>query len=386
MRTDQLPTPCLLLDRPRHEVNLVAMQARVAGWGIALRPHAKTHKSVAIARRQLELGARGITVATVSEAEVFVGAGVTDVRVAYAIAGKDKLERLASLARGATVSFCVDSALLAREASEVFATRGQRARVLVEVDTGQGRCGVPWDGAFGVALAREIGGLAGVRLVGILTHAGHAYAGPADAAETPRAAIARVAVEERDRLLAFASRLARESPLGSDFEISAGSTPTAMAFVPASDDGRSVTELRPGNYAFCDAEQVSLGSATYADCALTVLTTVGSRRTRGSSTRLYVDAGKKILTTDKGARTVGHGMIVSDAGTMAIHAGARVAALSEEHGWIDFDGACPYTVGDRIRIVPNHACVVANMADALHLVEGDEVVGRYEVDARGGAW
>lgn len=383
---DDLPTPCLLVERGRLERNLERMQEKARGNGVALRPHVKTHKSAAIARCQLALGARGITVAKVGEAERFVDAGFDDVRIAYTVVGREKHERLARLMDRARISFTVDTPAGARAASEVYAGHGRRADVLLEVDAGYGRCGVRWDAAESVAFARFVDALPGLRLTGILTHAGHAYHGPADGASREEA-LRRAADEERDRMLAFAVRL-HEGGLGAarpgSFEISIGSTPTMAAFEQAERGGFTVTEIRPGNYVFYDAIQVALGAARLDDCALTVLTTVVSRhRERTGAERLFLDAGKKVLTSDAGWGTEGYGVLLYNPRTMEPLPHARIHALSEEHGWVRVHGGATLEVGDRVRVVPNHACVVVNTQDALYLVDGDDVLERWPVDARG---
>ncbi|NBC17216.1 MAG: D-TA family PLP-dependent enzyme [Bacteroidetes bacterium] len=384
MFVDELSTPCLLVEQSRLERNLTCMQKVADANGVALRPHAKTHKSIAIARRQREHGARGLTVAKVGEAEVFVGARFDDVRLAYPVVGQDKHERLLRLMDRARVSFCVDTVDGARAASSFYAAHDMTVDVLLEVDTGHGRCGVGWNGGRSVRTAQQIAALPGLRLVGILTHAGHAYHGP-QKDETPEAALARVAAEERDRMLAFAVRL-HEAGLADPetFEISIGSTPTMAAFENAERGGFRITEIRPGNYVYYDAMQVSLGAATLDDCALTVEATVVSQhRDRSGQDRLYLDAGKKVLTADTGALTEGYGIILYNPADMVPHPHARLTGLSEEHGWVTVPGGATFGVGDRVRIVPNHACVTVHTQDRFYLVDDGEVMDEHPVDARG---
>ena len=163
MLVSDLPTPALLVDLGRLHANLDAVQARADALGVALRPHAKTHKSPAIARLQAERGARGLTVATVDEAEAFAAAGFDDLRLATPVVSDGKLARLARLASGGTrVSFTVDSAAGVARADRAFAEAGQTAEVLVEVDSGHGRCGVAWDEHAALArLGAVAGGAAG---------------------------------------------------------------------------------------------------------------------------------------------------------------------------------------------------------------------------------
>lgn len=386
MTIDEIETPALLVEVDRMERNLVRMQERADRNGVVLRPHTKTHKSIGLARRQKVHGARGITVAKPGEAEVFVDAGFSDVRIAYPVIGRGKYERLVRLMERARISFCVDTFEGARLASEFFSAIGRRADILVEVDTGYGRTGVRWDRADSIRFVKEASTLPGLRLVGILTHAGQSYHGP-EQNEPPREALARAAADERDRMLDFAVHL-REAgiEMEGEFEISIGSTPTMSCFENTRREGFAITEIRPGNYIFNDAMQVGLGSASLEDCALTVLTTVVSKhRGRSGAERLYLDAGKKVFTSDTGFGTQGYGLVLYNALAMRPMPHAKITGLSEEHGWVQVSGGATLEVGDRVRVVPNHACVAVNTQDRLYLVDGEEVAGIEEVNARGRA-
>jgi len=380
-------TPSLLVEQSRLQSNLAAMQDKADANGATLRPHVKTHKSVALARRQQQRGAEGLTVATVKEAETFVDAGFEDVRVAYPVTGRDKHEQLQALRDDATISFTVDTIEGAEQASAVYAEAKNPVDVLMEVDVGHGRCGVHWsDDEAAVTLARHVAQLPGLHLAGILTHAGQAYNGPSDG-ETEEDALRRVSRHERDRMLSVVSTLIEAEDVTvtpGDFDISVGSTPSMAAFENAERDGFRVTEIRPGNYVMHDAIQVALGAASLADCALTVLTTVVSTQTKPDGTHhAFVDAGKKVFTTDTGYGTDGHGIALADAATMQPHPSIKVDHLSEEHGWLTLAGDADLRVGDRLRIVPNHACVTVANQDRLHVVEGSTVVDTWTVDARG---
>lgn len=382
MLIENLATPCVLIERRRLRHNLEQMQAKATANRVALRPHVKTHKSTALAKRQRAQGAQGITVAKVAEAEAFVDAGFEDVRLAYTIVGRGKHERLQTLRDRARISFCVDTLEGAQAASAVYAAASNPAEVLLEVDAGYGRCGVLWNAASSVRLARKIAALPGLNLVGILTHAGHAYRGPADG-ESQAETLHRIATEERDRMLDFAGQL-HEAGLASPdtFEISIGSTPTMAVFENNSRHGFSITEIRPGNYVFNDAIQVALGVATLHECALTVQATVVSKhRDSMGRERLFIDAGKKVFTTDTGYQTDGYGIILYNPSDMVPQPHARLTGLSEEHGWVSVLGGATFSVGDRVRIVPNHACVVAHTQNQLYVVDDDEVVDTFAVDA-----
>ncbi len=384
MLLDDLPSPCVLVDRARLDANLEAMQQRARAQGVRLRPHVKSHKSVALARRQLAAGAAGITAAKVGEAEVFAAAGIDDIRIAYPLVGRYKLERLAALMGKARLSFCIDTPEAARAASAFFAETGREAEALVEVDCGFRRTGIPWDHPGAVAFVQYVAGLPGLRLSGLLTHAGQAYDGPAPG-ETPADALARVAADERDRLLHLAAALGRAGlAVPGRFELSIGSTPTMAAFQNRAVEGFRITEIRPGNYIFYDAMQVALGAAALSQCALTVLTTVVSRRRDpGGVERLYLDAGKKMLAGDTGYGTRGHGVLLYNPVAMTPLPHAAITRLSEEHAWVEVPGGATLSVGDRVRLVPNHACVVANLQKELYLLDGESVIATLSVDAQG---
>ncbi|MEM1095861.1 MAG: alanine racemase [Bacteroidota bacterium] len=383
---EDLPTPCVLVEERRLMANLEQMQAKADVNHVALRPHTKTHKSVAVAQRQMETGAVGITVAKVGEAEVFAEHGFTDIRLAYTTVGADKHERLAALLkRGVRVTFCVDTLEGASAASAIYAAHGLVAEVLMEIDVEYGRCGVPWDLPDEiVALAEHVVALPGLQLVGILTHAGQGYRGPQEG-ETPAEALRRVGAAERDRMLEVATVLhAAGHAAPGAFEVSIGSTPSIRYFENAERDGFRITEIRPGNYVYFDGIQVALGAAKLTDCALTVLTSIISkRRDANSFERLFVDAGKKVLTSDRGYGLAGYGQLLYNARVMTPLPHADVVALSEEHGWVRVRGGATMEVGNRVRIVPNHACVVVNTQPHLYLVDGDSVLGTLTVDAQG---
>lgn len=393
MTLDDISTPALLIEKHRLENNLETMQRKAETNDVRLRPHVKTHKSVALAEMQRDAGAQGITAAKPSEAAVFIESGFEDVRVAYPVVGAHKHEQLLNLLQRARISFCIDTPRGARDASAFYKSRDlpgglDHVEVLIEIDTGHGRTGVSWDDEQTYTdLARLITELPALRLVGILTHAGQSYFGPASDSETPEAALERTAREERDRMLAVAQQLRREGLEVADpdrFEISIGATPTMKHFNNRREDGFSITEIRPGNYVFHDAMQIGLGTASLDDCALTVLSTVVSkRRSRTSRERVYLDAGKKILTTDTGYGTKGFGTLLYNAQYMRPLPHAVIHTLSEEHGWVEVSGGATFDVGDRLRVVPNHACVTVDTQDRLYLVDGQNVIESLEVSARG---
>lgn len=387
MLLSELPTPAVLVDVHRLEANLDAMQAHARAQQVALRPHTKTHKSIDMARRQVEKGAQGLTVAKVGEAEVFAEAGFDDIRLAYALVGADKFERIAALAAdGCRMSFCVDTGAGARAASEYFKQAGQPVEVMIETDIGYGRCGVRWDQEESIRFAAWMDSLPGLRVAGILTHAGHAYFGPHSEDETLMQALERVSNQERDRMLDFAVSLREagvKAAVDGSLEISIGSTPSIRAFSNRTHEGFRVTEIRPGNYLYLDMTQVNLGVAPIDACSLTVLTSVISAHDNADgSRRFFLDAGKKVLTSDGAFGSKGYGQILSAWQPMKPMTDTVINALSEEHGWVRTTGTHAVAVGERLRVVPNHACVVVNTQQSLFLVDGERVVGRVRVDGQ----
>ncbi|HET6781755.1 MAG TPA: alanine racemase [bacterium] len=364
MMLADLDTPILLVDLPRMERNIHTMAAFARDAGVELRPHVKTHKIPALAHLQLAAGARGVTVAKVGEAEVMADAGITDILVCYPILGEEKLERLAHLARHARIAVAVDSFEAARQLSEAAGRYGVHFELLLEVDSGLNRCGLP-PGDPVVDLAKQVLRLDGLEISGVCTHAGHAIRA---GTQNERDAIARhegdSVVFTRDRLKAAGIRIR---------EVSVGSSATVRV------SGRvpGVTEIRPGTYIFNDYMQTTAGACSEDDCALTVLSTVVSRP---SPDRVILDAGSKCLSSDfhrLTERMSGYGYIKGSRGTL-------VSRLSEEHGVVQLsDGDPPLAIGDRVEIIPNHACAALNLWDDLHGVRNGEVETVWPVLARG---
>ncbi|MEZ4698386.1 MAG: alanine racemase [Rhodothermales bacterium] len=381
MNLSDLHTPAVLLEQSRVRANIERMQQLADENGVALRPHTKTHRSVRLAKWQLEAGARGITVAKVGEAEVFAQAGISDIRIAYCVVGEEKWQRIAALSRQSRVSFCVDSEYAARRASAVFQEAGVEIPVLVEIDAGYGRCGALWSGDEPIKLAKLVAELPGLSFEGILTHAGNSYFGPQSDGETLEAALRRASDEERDRMIDLGVRLDKAGVKPA--VISIGSTPSMRYFTNTTRGDITITEIRPGNYIFNDVVQVNLGVASLTYCAQTVLATVVSlHRNDDGSERFFLDAGKKVLTSDRAFRSAGYGQLLYNARVMVPMPHAEINGLSEEHGWVRVPGGATVEVGDRVRVVPNHACVVMNTQRNVYLVDGDEVVEEISIDAQ----
>lgn len=357
---ETLDTPVVVIDLNVVEQNIDRMAAWANDAGVALRPHAKTHKSDRIARLQLAAGARGLSLAKVGEAEVFVEHGFDDLFIAYPVLGAEKARRLLVLTEKARIAVGVDSAAGAQSLSKTFVDAGRRLDVSIKVDCGYHRVGVPPEEVL--PLARAVGDLRGLQLRGIFTHAGHGYGG-----ET-LSAVADTGADEGRIMVDVAGRL---RAAGFEIEqVSVGSTPTARYAMKAPE----VNECRPGNYVYHDATQVSLGTCSLDDCAMTIIATVVS--TSAAANQAVVDAGSKTLSSDPlRPRLGGHGWLL---GTKS-----RVSRLSEEHGVVDVAAGDRFEVGQRVRILPNHACVVSNLHDRLYGVRGDSVEETLPIIARG---
>jgi D-serine deaminase-like pyridoxal phosphate-dependent protein len=346
----QPSTPFLQVDLGRLEANLARTAEAADDAGVALRPHAKTHKRPEIARRQIELGAVGLTVATLGEAEVFVEHGCTDVFVAYPVwLDDERARRLRALAERATVAVGIDSASSAARIGELVPGLG----VLIEVDSGQHRTGVAPVAAGDVAAVART---AGLDVRGVFTFPGHGYApdGRAEAARDEAAALS----------------VAADSLRAHDIEprvLSGGSTPTLEAGLATG----VPTELRPGVYALNDAQQWELGSAAAQMLAITCEATVVSH----ASGRVVLDAGGKALAADRATYNTGYGRLLD-------FPEARIVLLSEHHAVVEGLESDPPPLGGRVRVVPNHVCAAVNLADTLWADTGDELVP-WTVAARG---
>ncbi len=346
MTRDQLDTPAAVVDLDRLAANIARLQAYLAKHGIANRPHIKTHKTVEIARMQLAAGAVGITCQKLGEAEVMADAGITDIFLPYNILGRAKLERLVALARRVTLSVTADSEITVHGLGAAFAPTGLTLPVLVEFDTGLGRCGAqtPVEAA---GLARTIADTKGLTFAGLMTYPHN---------------------ERTDGFVAeAATRLERDGlALG---RVTMGGT----SGIWHAHERARIAEYRAGVYVFGDRSTLKSGAMTQDECALAVLATVVSRPTEG---RAILDAGSKALSSDL-LGLEGHGLILE-------YPEARLAALSEEHGHVDL-ARCDRKPrsGERVSILPNHACVVSNLFPELTAVRGERVEAVWPVAARG---
>lgn len=348
-RIFEVDTPAVLIDIDRVEANLKRAQDYADVHGIKLRPHIKTHKLPRFAKRAMALGAVGITVQKLGEAEVMADAGISEIFLPYNILGAAKLARLKALHERVHITVTADSVETVAGLSSTFSDAAQPLTVLVECDTGMGRCGVQSPEAA-VALARTIAASPGLVFGGLMTY--------------PAAG----QVEANQAFLAAAKAALIAAGLAPAI-ISNGGTPDLWR----AHEVTAATEHRPGTYIYMDRFQVSKGVGGFEDCALTVLATVVSRPTED---RAIIDAGSKALTSD----TLG----MSGFGLIEAYPEAQIVGLSEEHGTIDLTGCVDKPqIGDKIRIIPNHACVVSNLFDRVTLISGDDVVETVTVGARG---
>lgn len=361
----ELRTPSVIVDRRRLIANLDRVRRLAAGAEARLRPHAKTHKSPRIAGWQIDRGAVGICCAKLGEAEVFAAAGIRDIRVPYPLQ-PIHAPRILALTERTSISIIVDHLDVARGWSTAMYAAGRTLDVLVKVDVGFHRCGIePGRGAL--PFVQAVSGLNGLRVRGLLSHAGQAYRATSDAE------LAGIADREAEILLTLKHDAATAGiPLE---EISVGATPTLRfsAGMPG------ITELRPGNYAYFDRTQTILGSASLTECALTVLATVVSKP---STDRIILDCGSKTLSSDLAPHAAGYGVVLTADGT-AIDEALSIDRLSEEHATVGVRGTTALEPGDRVRVLPNHACVVSNLVDEVWLLDDDGSVEQLPVAARG---
>ena len=372
MDLDELDTPCLLLDRARLKRNAERMLNRAKRLGVTLRPHLKTAKCIEVANLALGGEIGPVTVSTLHEAEYFAAHGYTDILYAVCIT-PDKLDRAARLAtEGVALHLITDSPEVA---SEIQSHPGTH-RVLIEVDCGEHRTGVPADSGALLEIAQILNAGAACQLMGVLTHAGHSYAcRDVDA-------IQQVAEDERASAVHAARRL-READLPCPI-VSVGSTPTAVHVR----DLTGVTEMRPGVYLFGDLFQAGIGSCRLEDIASGVLGTVISHQ-RGQG-RIVIDAGGLALSKDRSTRgasfDAGYGRLASPRDGSLIE-GCHIESVHQEHGEVRVDDPSLFAslpVGARVLVLPNHICMTAAMYDRYHVLDENRVVS--ETWARTHGW
>lgn len=317
--------------------------------GIANRPHIKTHKNPMLAQLQIKAGAKGITCQKLGEAEIMADSGIDDILISYNLLGDEKMARLGALQGKANVTVAADNSVVVGDLPKAAAASGRPLSVVVECDTGRKRAGVETP-AEAIALAREIAASKGLSFAGFMLYP--TETGWADAQKFYDEALAGVRAHGLDAAI-----------------VSTGGTPNLVNLGKL----RGGTEHRFGTYIYNDRMQVAAGVATWDDCALHIYSTVVSR---AGPERGILDAGSKTLTSDTGGLE-GHGLILE-------HPEAKIARFAEEHGFLDLSRSNTRpNVGDVVRVVPNHVCVVVNMMDEVVMVRGDEIIGALPVTARG---
>jgi D-serine deaminase-like pyridoxal phosphate-dependent protein len=327
-------TPFAVVDEEAMEDNLAKMAATAKAAGLRLRPHAKTHKSAFVARRQIAHGATGLTVATLREAEVLADAGVDDMLLGHPPVGAAKLRRVEALAaRVRRLAVSLDHVDVAR-------TLPPTVEVLWEVDSGHHRVGTEPGESTAAAVGDLLNTIAAERFRGLLTFPGHAYGAEDDTA------LRHIAEQEWTALTASAASLAERGIAVA--ELSVGSTPTAGW----AQSLRGATEMRPGSYVYGDAQQVALGSQRLDECALAVVATVVSTPTRR---RAVIDAGSKALSSDIAMPRV------KTFGLITGRDDFQLQRLSEEHGVIVSDKDTDLRIGDRLVVIPTHCCTTVNL-------------------------
>jgi D-serine deaminase-like pyridoxal phosphate-dependent protein len=344
-------SPAVMIDLDVVERNIARLQAACDGAGLANRPHIKTHKSPVLARMQRDAGAKGITCQKLGEAEVMAEAGLDDILISYNILGPDKHARLAKLLQRKRVTVSADNPIVVDGLGSAGQAAGRPLPVVVECDTGRRRAGVETPGEA-VQLAKRIAATRGLAFAGLLLYA-------------PETAMA-----ETQGFLDAVEAGVRDAGLGPMAIVSTGGTPNLRNL------GRiaGATEHRSGTSIFNDRMMLACGAATLEDCALNVVATVVSR---AGPERGILDSGSKTLTSDTGGGLDGHGLILE-------YPKARIKGFAEEHGFLDLSGTAERPeVGEVVRVIPNHVCVVVNMVDRLVAVRGDGIVGEIPVAARG---
>jgi D-serine deaminase-like pyridoxal phosphate-dependent protein len=355
-----IETPAAIVDLDRLDANLRRAADYAAKHRLRLRPHVKTHKSPRIAGEQLRLGAHGLTCATPFEAEVMATVS-DDLLIAYPPVGAARAHRIASLPPEVRLTVALDSSRALREMAAAARQAGRTVGVYVELDLGMHRVGVPViDEA--IALAREVEAEAGLTFDGLAFYPGHVRE-PVNEQDSKLAAMAQ----------ALDTALTRFAAAGlSPRVVSGGSTPTLWR----THELLGVTEMRPGTYVYNDRTTAAIGACAWEDCALTVLATVVSTAVPGQA---VIDAGTKSLGREPVRGTEGEGF-----GQLLEHPEVVVARMSEEHGVLDLSrSSWRPEVGERVRVVPNHVCIVVHLNDQVYGVRGDVVETSWPVAARG---
>ncbi|HEY0970884.1 MAG TPA: alanine racemase [Gemmatimonadales bacterium] len=359
---EELETPVPVVDLDRLAQNLDTMAAYCALHGLALRPHVKTHKSARMAAEQMRLGAVGLTCATPREMEV-MSEVARDLLLAHPPVTVPRLQRVLSLPGNVALSVSIDSVEAAERLSGAARDTGRMVGAFVELDVGMRRVGVQ-GASEAVALARRIAELESLRYAGVLFYPGHVR----DHVERQGRALERLS-DELEQVLDALADAGLAPPV-----VSGGSTPMAWR----AHEVRGVTEVRPGTYVFNDRTTAEIGACSWDDCALTVLATVVSTSVPGQA---VIDAGTKALGREPlrapGGEDMGFGALLDRPEVV-------VSRMSEEHGILDLSRTdWRPRVGEQVRVVPNHVCIVVHLNDGVYGVRDEVVETGWPVTARG---
>ncbi|MDE7331057.1 MAG: alanine racemase [Lachnospiraceae bacterium] len=358
---DFIPTPAVAVELDQVTANLKKMAEETGRYGIAIRPHIKPHKSSYFAWQQLAEGARGITCARLGEAEVMADFGIKDILIAFPLIGTDKMERLSRLLKRARVMTIINSVEGAEQLSKAGEAGSEPVPVLIEIDGGLHRGGVaPFQGAL--EFAQKVKGLQGIRICGLMYYNGLIYE------ETSLEGFVEYAKKEHDELVGTAGLL-REHGFCMDV-LSGGNSYSSRC----SQYLEGITEVRCGNYIFNDCMTLATGFATEEECALRVVSTLVCKMDEYHG---IIDAGSKTLTTDGcGHGWTGYGRVVG-------RPDLRITKLNEEHGFLESESGIGLEIGDKIAIIPNHACVLPNLTDQLYGIRNHVLERMIPVEARG---
>lgn len=365
MKYSEVDTPAILIDREIMMDNLRFMQNYANEHRVNLRPHTKTHKMPKLAKLQEELGAVGITVAKVGEAEVMAENGLKNIFIANQVVGKSKIQRIRKLAETIDISFGIDNIYQVSEIEEVFKGAEKKAQVLVEIEVGEQRSGIIEESDFRTLL-ENVKSCKHVELRGIFSHDGHSY--KAENIDECK----ELYLESVNRTLHFASIAAA---MGLEPKVvSIGSTPP---FLLKFEVPKGVTEIRPGTYILMDASQANV-IGTYERCAAAVLTTIISKPT---NERVITDVGAKGITAQ--TRSKGH-TTTKGLGRIKEFDDVYIHSVFDEHAIIYNEKfRNQVNVGDKVQIIPNHICPVCNLYEKAYLISEGEIVEEIAVEGRG---
>jgi D-serine deaminase-like pyridoxal phosphate-dependent protein len=368
---DDLITPATLVDYDRLVQNVRNMANKAREHQVALRPHVKTHKCIEIAEIQRNYGISGITASTIGEAMFFAENGFDDITLAVPLA-PDKMNAVAKLAIKIKLRIIIDHPAALKELRPRFKNAKEELDVLLKVDCNYHRSGVDPSKKGALSLAEKINKARGLNFAGILTHGGHSYY--AKSVEEIKA----IAEEEQSVMLKFAKDLRKRSKELAPKIVSIGSTPTLML---TDSIKKGITEVRPGSYVFFDYTQVALGVCKPYHCAFSVLSSVMS----AYPNRIILDAGATSLSLDPGPKHLfpdcGFGRVISDYHEGDFAKNTDITGLSQEHGKVKITRGSPLkglVPGDRVRILPNHSCLTANLSSRFYVTSGDEILDIWE--------